>query len=45
LPFQETGDRAARLLLDHIRGQQIPARNLLPVELVVRASTGPPSDR
>jgi LacI family transcriptional regulator len=45
LPFQETGDRAAQLLLDHIRGQQIPARNLLPVELVVRASTGPPSDR
>jgi LacI family transcriptional regulator len=45
LPFQETGDRAAQLLLDHIRGQPIPARNLLPVELVFRASTGPPSAR
>jgi len=45
LPFQETGTRAAQLLLDHIRGQPIPARNLLPVELVVRASTGPPSAR
>jgi LacI family transcriptional regulator len=45
VPFQETGERAAQLLLDHIRGQPIPARNLLPVELVVRSSTGPPKDR
>ena len=45
LPFQETGERAAQLLLDCIRGQPIPGRNLLPVELVVRASTGPPPDR
>jgi LacI family transcriptional regulator len=45
LPFQETGERAAQLLLDHIRGQPIPAFTLLPVELVVRASTGPPPDR
>jgi LacI family transcriptional regulator len=45
VPFQETGERAAQLLLDHIRGQPIPARNLLPVKLVARASTGPPSAR
>jgi LacI family transcriptional regulator len=45
LPFQETGERAAQLLLERIRGQPIPERNLLPVELVVRASTGPPPDR
>ncbi len=42
VPFHETGEWAAKLLLDRIRGEQIPSRNLLPVELVVRASTGPP---
>jgi LacI family transcriptional regulator len=45
IPFQETGERAATLLLDRIGGQPIPARNLLPVELVVRESTGPPPDQ
>jgi LacI family transcriptional regulator len=45
LPFQETGERAAQLLLEHIRGEPIAARNLLPVELVVRGSTGPPRNR
>jgi LacI family transcriptional regulator len=42
IPFQETGERAANLLLDRIAGKTIPARDLLPVELVVRDSTGPP---
>jgi len=42
IPFQETGERAATLLLDRIGGQSIPIRNLLPVELIVRESTGPP---
>jgi LacI family transcriptional regulator len=42
IPFQETGERAANLLLDRIGGKPIPARDLLPVELVVRDSTGPP---
>jgi LacI family transcriptional regulator len=42
IPFQETGERAATLLLDRIGGQPIPTRNLLPVELIVRESTGPP---
>ncbi|HEX6359342.1 LacI family DNA-binding transcriptional regulator [Actinophytocola sp.] len=42
VPFQETGERAAMLLVDRIGGKRIPARNLLPVELVVRESTCPP---
>lgn len=42
IPFQETGERAATLLVDRIGGKEIPARNLLPVELVVRQSTSPP---
>ncbi|GAA4672238.1 LacI family DNA-binding transcriptional regulator [Phytohabitans rumicis] len=41
VPFQETGEWAAKLLLDRLRGGQIPGRNLLPVELIVRASTSP----
>lgn len=43
IPFQETGERAAALLVDRIGGKEIPARNLLPVELVVRESTCPPT--
>jgi LacI family transcriptional regulator len=39
VPFHQTGERAATLLLDRIRGQSVPPRELLPVELVVRAST------
>ncbi|WP_173132548.1 LacI family DNA-binding transcriptional regulator [Kibdelosporangium persicum] len=42
IPFEETGERAATLLLDRIGGKQIPTRNLLPVELVVRESTTSP---
>ncbi|TDV57478.1 LacI family DNA-binding transcriptional regulator [Actinophytocola oryzae] len=43
IPFQETGERAAQLLVDRIGGKAIPSRNLLPVELVVRESTSPPN--
>lgn len=42
LPFEETGARAAALLLHLIREQAVPPLELLPVELVVRASTCPP---
>jgi LacI family transcriptional regulator len=42
IPFEETGERAATLLLDRIGGKHIPARDLLPVELVVRDSTSSP---
>lgn len=42
IPFEETGERAATLLLDRIGGKRIPARDLLPVELVVRESTSSP---
>jgi LacI family transcriptional regulator len=42
IPFQQTGERAAALLLDHIQGQLVTRRELLPVELIVRASTAPP---
>lgn len=41
VPFQETGDRAARLLLQLIRGETAPRQVLLPTHLVVRKSTGP----
>ncbi len=43
IPFQETGERAAALLVDRIGGKEIPTRNLLPVEFVVRESTCPPA--
>jgi len=42
IPFQETGERAATLLVDRIGGKEIPERDLLPVELIVRESTSPP---
>ncbi|RKS77389.1 LacI family transcriptional regulator [Motilibacter peucedani] len=47
VPFEETGARAATLLLDSMRGERIPLRELLPVRLVERASTArppPPAD-
>ena len=41
LPLQEVGQRSAELLLQHIDGEmRDAARILLPVELVVRATTG-----
>jgi LacI family transcriptional regulator len=42
IPFQETGEQAAALLVDRIGGKEIPIRNLLPVELIIRESTSPP---
>jgi LacI family transcriptional regulator len=45
IPFQETGERAATLLVDRIGGKEIPQRDLLPVELVVRESTSHPGAR
>lgn len=39
VPFEETGSRAATLLLAHIRGETTSTRELLPVRLVVRSST------
>jgi LacI family transcriptional regulator len=42
VPFQETGARAAELLLDKINGTKIPSRVLLPVGLIERQSTASP---
>jgi LacI family transcriptional regulator len=42
VPFLETGARAAAVLLDLIAGRSAPRRELLPVHLVQRESTGPP---
>jgi LacI family transcriptional regulator len=41
VPFVETGARAAAVLLDLIAGRDVPKRQILPVRLVPRASTGP----
>jgi LacI family transcriptional regulator len=43
IPFQETGARAAELLLDRVGGADIPQRELLPVRLVIRKSTAAPA--
>jgi LacI family transcriptional regulator len=41
VPFYETGEQAMRLLIDMIENSAAPPRNvILPVELVVRASSG-----
>jgi LacI family transcriptional regulator len=46
IPHQQIGTEAARLLLDGIAEPDRPARSvLLPLSLVVRASTAPPRDR
>lgn len=43
VPLAETGRQAVHLLLRAIAGQEVPVKTpLLPVELVVRASTAPP---
>jgi len=42
VPFRETGERAAALLMDRIKGEKVRPRQLLPTHLVVRASTCPP---
>ena len=45
LPAFELGLATGRALLDRIAGREVPARTLLPTELVVRGSTGPPVGR
>ncbi|MFF4963121.1 LacI family DNA-binding transcriptional regulator [Streptomyces sp. NPDC001222] len=49
VPHHELGAEAARLLLDQLEGEDrgtgVPKRVLLPVDLVVRASTAPPPHR
>ena len=45
LPAFELGLATGRALLDVIAGRDVPARTLLPTELVVRASTSPPARR
>jgi LacI family repressor for deo operon, udp, cdd, tsx, nupC, and nupG len=42
-PAEEMGAAAIRTLLAAIDGRPVPERTVLPVELVVRGSTGPPS--
>ena len=42
IPFADTGQLAATLLLRRIAGEPIEDRYLLPVELIVRDSTAPP---
>ena len=43
LPAFELGHAAGRALLDRIADRAVPARTLLPTELIVRASTAPSS--
>ena len=43
LPAFELGQAAGRALLERIAQRSIPTRTLLPTELIVRQSTGPPS--
>jgi LacI family transcriptional regulator len=44
VPFQETGEQAARVLLHLIRGEPVPSRVFLPTHLVVRDSTSAPRE-
>ena len=44
LPTVDLGRSAATYLLDHLAGREVPKCTELPVELVVRGSTGPPRD-
>jgi LacI family transcriptional regulator len=45
VPAYELGLAAGHALLDRIAGREVPARTLLPTELIVRASTAAPSMR
>ncbi|MCI0582399.1 MAG: LacI family transcriptional regulator [Chloroflexi bacterium] len=45
VPAHDLGLAAGNALLDRIAGRDVPARTLLPTELIVRASTAPPSRR
>jgi LacI family transcriptional regulator len=42
VPFRETGEQAAMLLIQLIRGDPVPRRVLVPTHLVVRESTSQP---
>jgi LacI family transcriptional regulator len=42
---KEFGQRAVKLLIDHINGAPIPATDQVPVELIVRSSVAPPRAR
>jgi LacI family transcriptional regulator len=43
LPAHELGRAAGAALLDRISGRTVEARTVLPTELVIRSSTGPPA--
>lgn len=45
IPAHDLGLAAGSALLDRIAGRPVPARTLLPTELVVRSSTAPPGRR
>ncbi|TAK03033.1 MAG: LacI family transcriptional regulator [Chloroflexota bacterium] len=45
IPAHDLGLAAGNALLDRIAGREVPDRTLLPTELIVRASTAPPSRR
>jgi DNA-binding LacI/PurR family transcriptional regulator len=45
VPAHDLGLAAGHALLDRIAGREVPARTLLPTELIVRASTGAPAMR
>ena len=42
LPAGDLGGAAGRLLVDRIAGRPVPARTLLPTELIIRDSTAVP---
>lgn len=45
IPFEDTGALAALHLLKLIRGEKVPQRKLLPVDLIERGSTARPPPR
>jgi LacI family transcriptional regulator len=45
VPFEETGEQAATLLLQRMRGDTPAKQVLLPTRLVVRSSTAPPREQ
>ncbi|MER3487823.1 MAG: LacI family transcriptional regulator, partial [Chloroflexota bacterium] len=45
VPAYDLGLTVGRAIIDRIAGQPVPERTLLPIELVVRGSTGPPRRR
>ena len=42
IPAYDLGEAAGRLLLDILAGRTVPVRSVLPTQLVIRASAGPP---